>query len=305
MILAICANPAIDTYIHFDVFSPGKSNRVANEFKYPGGKGVHVALALRELEEKVTLLAFWGNGNGKWIRKKCNEVGIKCIGPKIKEQNRICYSFKTNDSFNETEIFGRGPEISTRTIEKFIGEFTDILPKIDIIAVSGSLPPGCPADFYQKLIRIATEAGKPVFIDFIDEPFRQAVNEHCEGIHLNYNEFQEFYSANMPEEAANILSTKGKFAAITNGKDGLFLACEGILMHAYLHLDKIHSSVGSGDCLLAGLVAAHRRGYSLTEMARLGVACGAAKCVNDEMGLMHIKDVIEFLPHVNVKTFES
>jgi tagatose 6-phosphate kinase len=40
-------------------------------------------------------------------------------------------------------------------------------------------------------------------------------------------------------------------------------------------------------------------------MARLGVACGAAKCINDEMGLMHIKDVIEFLPHVNIKTIEG
>jgi tagatose 6-phosphate kinase len=305
MILVICANPAIDTYIHFDVFSPGRSNRVAKEFKYPGGKGVHVALALRELEEKVILLAFWGDGNGKWIRKKCKEVGIKCIGPKIKEQNRICYSFKTNDSFNETEIFGRGPEINSRTCDKFISEFTDILPKIEIISVSGSLPPGCPPDFYQNLLRIATEAGKPMFIDFIGEPFKLAVNEHCEGIHLNYNEFREFYSAKDPEEAARILSTKSKYAAITNGKDGLFLACEGTLIHAYLHLDKIHSSVGSGDNLLAGLVAAHRRRYSLPEMARLGVACGAAKCVNDEMGLIHINDVIEFLPHVNIKTIEG
>jgi tagatose 6-phosphate kinase len=305
MILVICANPAIDTYIHFDVFSPGRSNRVIKEFKYPGGKGVHVALALRELEEKVTLLAFWGNGNGKWIKKKCREVGIKCIGPKIKDQNRICYSFKTNDGFNETEIFGRGPEINSRICDKFISEFTDILPKIEIISVSGSLPPGCPPDFYQNLLRIATEAGKPMFIDFIGEPFKLAVNEHCEGIHLNYNEFCEFFSAKNPEEAARVMSKKSRFAAVTRGKDGLFLASGGTLIHAHLHLDKIHSSVGSGDTLLAGLVAAHRRKYSLQEMARLGVACGAAKCVNDEMGLIHINDVIEFLPHVNIKSVEG
>jgi tagatose 6-phosphate kinase len=305
MILVICANPAIDMYIHFDKFSPGKSNRIDQEFRYPGGKGVHVALSLRELEEKVTLLAFWGGGNGKWIRKKCKEVGIKCIGPKIKEQSRICYTFKTNDGFSETEILGRGPEINSRTCEKFFSEFNDILPKIEIIALSGSLPPGCPPDFYFQLSRMAAEAGKPMFLDCVGEPLRQAINTSWEGMHLNFNEFRDLMPAKDQEDAAKQLSAKARYAAITDGKNGLYLSYDNTMIHAGIHLEKVYSSVGSGDCLLAGLVAARRRGYSLSEMARLGVACAAAKCINNELGTIHINDVIEFLPHVNIKTLEA
>ena len=302
MILVICTNPAIDMYIHFDGITPGKANRIAKEFRYPGGKGVHVALALRELEEKVILLAFWGGANGKWIRNKCKEVGIRCIGPKIKEQSRICYTFKTDDRFSETEILGRGPEISTRTCEKFINEFRDVMQKTEIVAISGSLPPGCPPDFYNQLLKIANETGKPVFIDCVGEPLRQVANDYWGGIHLNFNEFRELLPAKDQADAARQLSTKCKYAALTDGKKGLYLACDSTLIHAYLHIEKVYSSVGSGDCLLAGLVAAHRRGYSLSEMARLGVACGTAKCINDELGSMRIADVIEFLPHVNIKS---
>jgi len=305
MILVICANPAIDMYIHFDKFSPAKSNRIAQEDKYPGGKGVHVALALRELEEKVILLAFWGGGNGKWIRKKCREVGIKCIGPKIKEQSRICYTFKTNDDFSETEILGRGPEINSKTCDRFYNEFKDYLSKIEVIAVSGSLPPECPPDFYCQLLKIATEAGKPMFLDCVGEPLSQALIGYWEGIHLNFNEFNDLSPAKDQEDAARQLNAKSKYAAITDGKKGLYLSSEKTLIHANIHLGKIYSSVGSGDCLLAGLVAAHRRGYSLSEMARLGVACAAAKCINEELSTIHIKDVIEFLPHVNIKTLSS
>lgn len=301
MILVVCPNPSIDTYIYFENFLPGKSNRVLKEDRYPGGKGVHVAFALNELGEDTVLLAYWGGENGKWIKEKCIRTGINCIGPQIENPNRICYTFKTKDHFNDTEILGKGPDIQPKDYDHLMNDLKEILPQTDIIALSGSLPPGCPSDLYQNILKISTGKNIPVFMDCVDDPFRSAIKYFCEGIHLNYREFNELFSAEDPAQAAQILATKSNYAAITNGKEGLYLVSRNQMIHAYLYLEYVHSSVGSGDCLFAGLVAAKKRGYTLSEMARLGVACGAARCINEELGLIHIEDVNNLSPKVILK----
>lgn len=304
MILVVCPNPSVDTFIYFNKFLPGKSNRILNEKRYPGGKGIHVAFALRELGEDVVVLSFWGGENGNWIKENCIGSGIKCVGPQIEESNRFCYTFRTDDHFNETEILGKGPNIDLLMYDNFIHELKEILPETEMVVISGSLPPGCPTDLYQNIQKIAAEEKISLFMDCIDEPFRLAIQYFCDGIHLNHSEFIELFSANNPEQAVKILATKCNYAAITDGKNGLYLASKNKLVHAYLHLKTVYSSVGSGDCLLAGLVTAKIRGYTISEMARLGVACGAAKCINNELGLIHIQDVLDLSPKVNIEIID-
>jgi fructose-1-phosphate kinase PfkB-like protein len=219
--------------------------------------------------------------------------------------NKAAGDTGSNDNFNETEILGTGPEINSPVYDLFIREYLQILPETEIVVVSGSLPPGCPPDLYLNLLNIALEKNKPFFIDCTDEPFRLISGNYCEGIHLNFKEFNELFSADKPSLAARSLSSKCRYAAITDGKEGLYLASENTLIHAHLNLEKIHSAVGSGDCLFAGLIAGYRRGYSLSEMARLGVACGAAKCINDELGLIHKKDVLDLVHRVNIEIIEG
>lgn len=48
-ILVVCPNPSIDTYAWIDGFANGVPNRIKREDRYPGGKGLHVAMALAEL----------------------------------------------------------------------------------------------------------------------------------------------------------------------------------------------------------------------------------------------------------------
>ena len=56
MLLAVCPNPSVDYSIWIDSLEPGKVHRATREERYPGGKGVHVAMAAAELGEDVTLL---------------------------------------------------------------------------------------------------------------------------------------------------------------------------------------------------------------------------------------------------------
>lgn len=69
MILCLCPNPSIDKFIWVEDFKTGKVNRVKKELSYPGGKGVHVALGIAELEEDCAIIGFWGGPAGKWKKR--------------------------------------------------------------------------------------------------------------------------------------------------------------------------------------------------------------------------------------------
>ncbi|GLV53862.1 hypothetical protein KDH_07130 [Dictyobacter sp. S3.2.2.5] len=57
-------------------------------------------------------------------------------------------------------------------------------------------------------------------------------------------------------------------------------------------------STGSGDSLLAGIVAANFRGQDLEEATRLGAASGAANTLQLGAGRFTYQQVVDILPHV-------
>lgn len=46
MIYTVTFNPSIDYVVNMDNFTTGKVNRVSQDFKYPGGKGINVSRVL-------------------------------------------------------------------------------------------------------------------------------------------------------------------------------------------------------------------------------------------------------------------
>lgn len=142
MILCICPNPSIDTYAWIDSITAGKVNRIKKEQRFPGGKGVHAALAVAELGEEVHLLAFWGGPTGKWIRKNCEKYGVICHGPEIADWSRTCFTFKSENTIDETEILGCGPSVNSNDLKKLKQVFQKLLSKADCVSMSGSWPNG-------------------------------------------------------------------------------------------------------------------------------------------------------------------
>ena len=69
MILCVCPNPSIDTISWVNQVVPAKINRIAKQKEFPGGKGVHVALAIKEIGERSAVIGFWAGASGSWIKK--------------------------------------------------------------------------------------------------------------------------------------------------------------------------------------------------------------------------------------------
>ena len=60
-------------------------------------------------------------------------------------------------------------------------------------------------------------------------------------------------------------------------------------------MKKVYSSIGSGDCLLAGIIAGHIHQKEDQDIANLGAAAGAANCLRHELGMLRKSDVENLL----------
>ena len=56
MIYTVTLNPSIDYIVHLPAIELGEVNRIQQDFKLPGGKGINVSRILNELEVENTAL---------------------------------------------------------------------------------------------------------------------------------------------------------------------------------------------------------------------------------------------------------
>lgn len=304
MIVAVCPNPSVDTVVNFNRLKGGEVNRALDEKFFPGGKGTNVAKCINELDEEVVLLGFWAGPTGKWIRQQLEQRGIECYGPEIDGWTRSCYTYRTKDVFNETEVLGVGPEIDTNALQKFYHQYDKLLKGSSLVVMSGSWPQGAPDDAYASLINRASQHNIPAVLDSAGGQFAKGFDMKPAAIHLNKKETAQFTGIQNIRGMLLKLAEKVNLSAVTDGKNGLYMMHDHQLWHSTLSLESILGAVGSGDALTAGLCVSMIRGYDDVTTARLAVACGAANCLHEEIGMFYKKDVDRLMDLVKVEKME-
>lgn len=296
MILTICPNPAIDTYAYLPVLELGKSNRVQSIQEFPGGKGVHVALAIKELGGEVSLKGLWAGSSGEWVINSCRKFGLEVTGTEIQGNTRKCFTFLTEQQPSDhTEILEPGPTLQEDDFILFKKGFRFSLDSADLVCISGSWPKGSPTDACAQLVKIANEAGVKVFLDCVGVQLKNALAQNVFGLHLNEFEYEEAV-----RELGEEVFEKIPCLAVTKGKEGLILKYFGEQVKGKLELDRVISTVGSGDCLTASICLAISKNLSIREIARYGVACGAANCLREELGMIYKSDFEKLLFEVEL-----
>lgn len=306
MILSVCPNPSIDCYAWAQNIVPGTVNRIEKLQEFPGGKGIHVALAIRELGVGSRIFANWAGPTGEWIKEACLKKNLEISGIHINGINRKCYTFRSsNTELSNTEILEPGPEFSLQFWEEFKKVYSKEILHANLLCLAGSWPKGAPKNAYFQLIEIATEKKKNVFLDCTGEQLEEALKSSFFGLHLNQNEAFNFCGSENFRDLLKKLKGKISLVAMTRGKEGLWMFYEGKIYHANVKIDEVLSTVGSGDCLTAGIAWAYEQGFPPEDMAAYGVACGAANCLNEELGMLRKDDVAALFPKVKLKILEN
>ena len=305
MILTVTMNPSIDKLYRVEGNTLGAVQRVLEVSNTAGGKGLNVSRVASLLGEDVTAMGLVGGHIGGYFESLITG-SIRSAFTHVKSETRSCinvWDIKTGES---TEYLEPGAPITEEAAAQFFADFRQEIAGADVIAISGSIPKGAPADSYEQLIALCREAGKPVLLDASGENLRRGAAMKPDFIKPNTDELAQLLGhpvSGMEEaiEAAKTLHAGGiRYVAVSLGAKGAVLVCDEGVFHGQPPKIEPRNTVGCGDSMVAGFAAGIARGLKAEEMLRLAVAVSAANALTLSTGSFEQEDFERLYPLVTI-----
>ena len=289
MILVVALNPALDVTHHVAGADWGGVNRPVAVQARAGGKGLNVARTLRALGQAVTLTGLAGGRTGEAVVDGLAGTGISAELTPIAGETRR--TFVVADSVNEqTALFSEpGPAISAAEYERFFVAYEKALASSAAVVLSGSLPPGVPADAYAALIAAAAAAGVRAILDASGAALAHGAAAGPAVVKPNLAELEaatgralrsasQADTADLPavEQAARALAGPGTSVVVSLGPDGLLAVGPDGTWHARPPGHVPGNPTGAGDAVVAGLADSLVRGQDWPATLRHAAALGSA-----------------------------
>lgn len=306
MIATVTLNPCLDQHITVDGLVMDGTNRWSKLHRYAGGKGIDVSRAIHEMSGRTTAYGFIGGPIGRTVEILLDEDGVPFSFTPIQNETRTNFIITDTKTYRQTRIDAPGPSISKKDLERFIRKMRQIYPRPDLMVISGSVPPGVPANFYYTSVMEARNFGVRAIVDSEGQWLEEAIKAKPYLIKPNVREAEGVLKIKLPTEEAIVegalkLVEEGiEVVVISRGKDGIIAATKRKVFKGIAPLVKVRSAVGAGDCTVAGLALKLAGNEPLIEACRLAVAMGTAAVLTPGTELCHRADVEELLPKVRV-----
>jgi 1-phosphofructokinase/tagatose 6-phosphate kinase len=313
MIITVTLNAAMDKTLEVPSFTPGRRHRTVDQTTMPGGKGVNIARAIKDLGQPVIATGLAGGATGTRIIEALNDESILNDFVRIREESRTNTAVLDPTTGQHTEINERGPAVSDAEFELFREKLLYLAQGASMCVFAGSLPRNVGQDVYYSLIRDVRRIGALTMIDTDGEPLRLAIRAEPDLVSPNELEAeelvgQEFNDDHDRAQAVIEMTRQGAGEAIMTVSDGCYAR---ILEGGVLTLHRVRiteqearSAVGSGDAFLAGYVAARYGGQEPVECLRFGVACGAESTQHFGAGIIDPGRVERLLGEVRAERLE-
>jgi len=306
MIATITLNPCLDEHISVDRLVMEQTNRWSRLRRYAGGKGIDVSRAIHEMGGTTTAYGFIGGTDGRQVEILLDEEGVPFSFTPIKQETRSNFIITETKTHQQTRIDAPGPRISKNEMERFHRKFSQTYPHSDLMVASGSVPPGVPTNIYYDIVREARSCGVRSILDTEGPWLTEGIEAKPYLIKPNIHETEQILGRELPTEEAiskaalELVKTGIEVVVISMGKDGIIAATKDCITKATPPLVKVRSSVGAGDCTVAGLALKLADNEPLVEACRLAVAMGTAAVLTPGTELCHKADVETLLPQIKV-----
>ena len=307
MITTVTLNPAIDTRYFIEDFKEGRLFRAEKTIKSPGGKGLNVTKVLKQMDADVVATGIIGGKNGEWIQENLKKMDIKEEFYVSSAETRVCIAVLAKHS--ETEILESGEELADSDLRAFEKKFMELVEKSDVITMSGSLPKGMEAGYYQKLVELVNRKGKKVILDTSGKSLLEGVKGKPYLIKPNFDELEYVLGESIDgrdkiKKAVEKLKNLGaQNVLVSLGGEGAIYFGEEILKITIPKI-KINNTVGSGDSSVAGFAKGLDDGLELNEVLKLSMACGMSNAQSMETGRVIPEDVKEFMENITVEVLK-
>jgi 1-phosphofructokinase family hexose kinase len=272
-------------------------------------------MVARALAQEVSWVGFLGGAAGEECENGLSALGIPVTVVRTRADTRANLEIIARDG-TVTEILEPGGAVTDGEVERLLSACRDIFAECgegSQVALSGSLPPGAPADFYADLIRLAHVYGCRVLLDTSGEALRQALAARPDLVKPNRAEATAFAGRTVvstevaAEVAREMIHAGAHGVAVSLGVDGIIWvsAENNATLISQPPPVMVRSTVGCGDAALAGFAVAYARGLGDEDALCLAVACGTANCLADSPGLVDPLEVERIRQQLSVQALQA
>ena len=314
MIVTVTLNAAIDRTLLVPNFQLGQRHRASVGFTSAGGKGINIARAARRLGVPVVATGLAGGRSGTLLVEELTNEGILNDFVRIRGESRTSTAVLDPTSNVYTEINEWGPEVAEDELDVLRDKLSYLAQGADFVVFAGSLPRDVDPGLYAELIREANRRGLLTVLDSDGEALRLGIEAEPYLVAPNLREAESLVGHEFVDEedlATGLdeiaeLGARNVLITLDEGCYGLFRVEreEAVRLRARAPRLEAVSTVGAGDTLLGGFIAARMNDRSYEDAARSAVAAGAASVLEAGPGRFDVREAARLTTHVVLDRLE-
>ncbi|HLP23543.1 MAG TPA: 1-phosphofructokinase family hexose kinase [Microbacteriaceae bacterium] len=262
MIVTVTANPSIDITVEVPSFIVGEVNRATATSKDPAGKGINVARALTRNGIVTSAVFPADRSGGAWIIDSLGKLGVPTQSIHIAGEVRQNITV-VDGSGETTKINQAGPTLSPAEVEALTERVREALATGPAwLVAAGSLPGGVDSDFYVQLGTLAREANVRFAVDASGEALGAVAHAGvADLLKPNLEELEDLAERSLDTVGAvvefcrSLPGGPGACILVSLGANGALLVNRERVLWAGHPPVVPDSTVGAGDCTLAGFLA--------------------------------------------------
>ena len=307
MIVTLTPNPAVDVTYTVPQLQHGRVHRVQQVVESAGGKGVNVARVLAAMGRPVCATGFLGGAAGETLEDLLLSEPVEQAWTLVSGQTRR--TVNVVDERDATIFNERGPQVTSHDWGRLTAGVLARLAAGDVLAVSGSTPPGTGDGDLSALVRSAVELGAAVVADTSGPGLLEvaAAGPAC----LKPNE-EELLAATGAADvltgARSLLARGAEAVLVSRGADGVLLVTGEEHWAARPAETLTGNPTGAGDAAVAALAVALADGARGADLsAHLGevVALSGAAVLRPTAGEVDLEAYARMLPTIQTEEIDA
>jgi 6-phosphofructokinase 2 len=281
-IVTLTMNPALDITTSADHVRPTEKVRCHGARYDAGGGGINVARIAHGLGASVSAVFPAGGQSGQVVADLVVAAGVRFHRINIAEPTRESFTVNEACSGQQYRFILPGPRLSFAEQAQCLDELRTAARSAQFVVASGSLPPGVPVDYYQRVADMCAKLGALLVLDTSGGGLRHVTS----GVFLlkaSVRELRECVGRDLASESDQVAAAqeliqggRAQVVVVSLGLQGALLATpHGAQRFSAISM-RSGSGVGAGDAMVAAITVGLSYGWPLEKSVRFGIAAGAA-----------------------------
>jgi len=308
-IASLSLNPAIDLTYEINDLTHDQKTRATSTHYDPGGTGINVGRALEKLQANSFTCCITAGKMGEFLHSMLDQELSNVTTLQVEGETRINTTLIQKSPQYQYEINATGPSITPSQLDEIIHQFLTLCQQ-GIGVLTGSLPPGIPDCTYQNINLALQKQGGRCIIDAPVNVMKKALLSNPFLIKPNQHELEALTNKKLDSieqianEARYLVGQGTQYVCVSLAEKGALLVDAKNSYYCNSPKIKVHSTVGAGDSIVAGLAYAFAQKQTPEQALKFAVACGAGTATQSGTQLFHPHELTSLSEQITIKVLD-